>query len=478
MMHFRLDIICRLLIFALASGFILMFCASESSMLFPQYDYDYAVFKAIGQGWNEGLIPYKDMFDHKGPILYLIQLIGIKLYSGKTGIWILELICSVISFELIYKIGIALRSSKKLIWLTILICYLGLAAYVDGGNTVEEWSLPFQLVSVLLLIKCIYNDGNIKLMAFYLGLCFGAVAMIRINNNCTICGIVLGMSIYLSKEKRWKDFASSCITFICGAVCVIVPFIIYFYFNNAIDDFIYCNLTFNLLYKAVWVNEYGIANMAFRIISLSPCIILTLLSIIGVRMIAFPLRVCFIMIGVITFVVFITGASYLHYYIMVIPTIALSMLIVHDKGIVVKNLIFLLLAIPVTLRCYKLYDLRKENILQRCASADQYEKKELFDIPINDMARIYVYDDYYIGSKLTSQGRLPVGKFFFLQKQISNVDSALLIDMKNSFNRSDPKWIISTVPISEMVILNSMNGWSKIMTDSLNDKTYYIYNKL
>ena len=46
----------------------------------------------------EGKLPYRDLFDHKGPLLYLIQRVGIGLTPGSyIGVWILELISMMIS---------------------------------------------------------------------------------------------------------------------------------------------------------------------------------------------------------------------------------------------------------------------------------------------------------------------------------------------------------------------------------------------
>jgi len=37
---------------------------------------DSSVFISIGEAMHEGKIPYKDIFDHKGPLIYFINYIG------------------------------------------------------------------------------------------------------------------------------------------------------------------------------------------------------------------------------------------------------------------------------------------------------------------------------------------------------------------------------------------------------------------
>ena len=51
---------------------------------------DESVFIYIARMMRRGYVPYRDMFDHKGPYLFFFELIGDL--CGDTGIWILELI--------------------------------------------------------------------------------------------------------------------------------------------------------------------------------------------------------------------------------------------------------------------------------------------------------------------------------------------------------------------------------------------------
>lgn len=467
----------RLFIFVVGCSLVLLFYATHSSLLFPQYNYDYVVYRAMGMGWLDGLIPYKDIFDHKGPLVYLIQMLGIKLFPGKIGLWVLELIFSVFTFELLYRIGVALKVSNKLLWLSLLASFLGFAAYVDGGNTVEEWSLPFQLLSVLFLINCIYKKGNVRLLAFLIGLCFGAVAMIRINNNCIICGILLGMAISLSIEKRWKDLACSCVAFICGIVLVVAPLILYFFIHDALADFFYCNFIFNMLYKAVWENEYSITKLFFRLVRLSPCVILAIAAIVNRNRVPRSLSLSFFFIGVVTLLVFITGANYPHYYLMELPAIALSVMTTSTIHRIPKSLVFVLIISPLILRCYKLADSRKENIKYCTQSAGQYMEKGLLDIPKNDIDSIYVYDDFFICSKILNEGHLPIGKYFFLQNRLINVDSKIAYDINDSFIESKPKWIISSVCLSEVSVINTGDDWELAAIEPFSKKKYYIYKR-
>ena len=69
--------------------------ASTFFSVFPltkTYTYtDSSVFLYIGKMMQNGYVPYRDLFDHKGILLYFIQFLGNVITPGSfTGMWLLE----------------------------------------------------------------------------------------------------------------------------------------------------------------------------------------------------------------------------------------------------------------------------------------------------------------------------------------------------------------------------------------------------
>lgn len=52
---------------------------------------DSSVFKYVALVMSKGGMPYKDTFDHKGPVLYLLNLLGMQ-FGYMRGIWIVEFV--------------------------------------------------------------------------------------------------------------------------------------------------------------------------------------------------------------------------------------------------------------------------------------------------------------------------------------------------------------------------------------------------
>ena len=82
-----------LTILLIVSILTLLIC-SKNSPLYPYNDWvDGNAFFTMGKGMFNGKVPYKDLFEQKGPLLYLIYVIG-YLISHDTflGVYLLEVI--------------------------------------------------------------------------------------------------------------------------------------------------------------------------------------------------------------------------------------------------------------------------------------------------------------------------------------------------------------------------------------------------
>ena len=87
-------------LYCLLVSFIILMFTSKNSFLYPFNDWvDANAFFTMGKSMFQGVVPYKDLFEQKGLILYFIYGIG-SLISFKSfiGVFILE----VISFSIFF----------------------------------------------------------------------------------------------------------------------------------------------------------------------------------------------------------------------------------------------------------------------------------------------------------------------------------------------------------------------------------------
>jgi len=102
---------------------------------------DGPVFAYIGWAMHRGLIPYRDLWDHKGPLLYYLQFAGFSFSPNSTiGIGVLELIAFSIGFFLLYRVIASFAS--RLVSVAIAVFSVTFVLHFSGGgNMTESWSL-------------------------------------------------------------------------------------------------------------------------------------------------------------------------------------------------------------------------------------------------------------------------------------------------------------------------------------------------
>lgn len=81
---------------------------------------DSSVFLYIGKMMQKGLLPYKDLFDHKGILLYFIEYLGILISPNNlNGIWLLELFNMIITTWIMFKIASLYTNDRMVKYISI-----------------------------------------------------------------------------------------------------------------------------------------------------------------------------------------------------------------------------------------------------------------------------------------------------------------------------------------------------------------------
>lgn len=208
---------------------------------------DSSVFRYIGRMMAEGYVPYRDMFDHKGVLIYVINLIGTCFFLGGGGIWLLETVCVFLAVLICYKTA-RLFCSRGSAILVVLIVFALMYSYYDGGNFTEEWALPFQMAAMYIFLDYFRNQKITKLRLVVCGLSFACVFFLRVNLVSVWFVFCIMVLIRCIRKKDLKSLAGFLLYFILGAGLVTLPVMLYLGCNHALADFIYDYIIFNGMY--------------------------------------------------------------------------------------------------------------------------------------------------------------------------------------------------------------------------------------
>ena len=218
---------------------------------------DDCVFYYIGKAMTNGQMPYRDIFDHKGPTLHLFNWLGASI-AGRTGIWIIAMILMFVTFLFAYKACRNFTSPFASFFTIIAIAFIWVPSY-GPGNKVEEYAIPFIFIA-LYLFTCYFKNNYTfkKSQLFMLGFTFICVFMLRPNMVAlwlVFCLSIIAMEIY---KKRYENIFKYIGFFILGTLIYLIPVMTWIISTGTLKDFLYQFFTFNVLYTR---STTGVINL-------------------------------------------------------------------------------------------------------------------------------------------------------------------------------------------------------------------------
>lgn len=208
---------------------------------------DSGVFLYIGERILEGELPYRDAWDHKGPLIYYINALGQILRSdSRWGVWLLEVLAvygaALLSFKLMKRaFGELPAMFGSGLWL------LALPAVLSSGNLTEEYALPLQFAAVFFFWLNL-KDKHWR-WSVLIGLSLALSFLLRPNIVGVPAAILLYWALKLPRINRSQ--AVQQIILILAAFLGLV-FLVWGYFavNQAGPQMLDAVLTYNFAYSS------------------------------------------------------------------------------------------------------------------------------------------------------------------------------------------------------------------------------------
>lgn len=283
-----------------------------------QFYTDSGVFQYVAMEMQQGKMPYLDTFDHKGPLIYVINFLG-RMISQDFGLWLFEL--TAIAVALLYSYRIARLCVEPLPSLfAVGLLAFPLVGYLQAGNFSEEYALPLITISLYIFLEYFIAGNSRKRDVFWCGACFGGVLLLRPNMIAVwIAGCILVL-IDCIREKAYQQLLGFLGAFLLGTGVIVMPFVLWLYAAGALKAAIESYILFNMKYSGFGVSRAGLLG-AFEVVVLQ---YVPILSALGILLMAFDDRSeKFFMIALSwvlsVLLIVMPGKDYDHYGIILIP---------------------------------------------------------------------------------------------------------------------------------------------------------------
>lgn len=242
-----------LILFAISVLFVLFFSTTTSPLYLsnPYWHHgDSGIFQEMGLVIAHGGTPYVDVFDHKGPVLFFIQAIGLMI-NEFWGIFVLQCLSLFITLYVWYKTIRLFNRDFGFTIVGLLVALIFLFGYYQRGNMCEEWSLPLISIPIFVLVKHLFEGSEmLNRNWLWIGLCTGTVIFIRANNIAPILGFAIFAVLREIKESP-KMVVPHILCGLLGCVIVALFWILLFYLHygeEALSWMMYGTFLFNFEY--------------------------------------------------------------------------------------------------------------------------------------------------------------------------------------------------------------------------------------
>lgn len=230
----------RFLASCLFSYTILAIC-SKSSFLYPLNDWtDINCFFTLGRGILHGLTPYRDLYEQKGPLVYLLYA-GASLFSESSflGVYLLEGLSFSFFLYISGRIAEVLSGRKVLFWPSVAITALivPLSPAFSQGSSAEEFFLPVFASALLIALKRIHNDEPItNREGIALGLCTAAGLWTKYTFCGLFAGLALAVLIWYASTGKHRMLPKLIGCFLLGCAFLSLAVTGWFFFKGALPD--------------------------------------------------------------------------------------------------------------------------------------------------------------------------------------------------------------------------------------------------
>ena len=228
-----------IVVFIALTAFLTLFLNSKCSPLYPFNDWvDPNTMFTVGKGVLKGYVPYRDLFEQKGPLLIFLHTFGAAIsYRSFIGIWIFELINCFFFLYLSYKTAALFFGQKSAAVIPFLAAVIFSPYAFRTGDTGEEFALPLIAFALYIGFKSIKGNDLPTLKEFFLiGITSGAVFWMKY----TMLGFYIGWFIFFLvqaiHQKKLPHLLKGCGLIFCAVFLWGIPIFIYFLANHSLDS--------------------------------------------------------------------------------------------------------------------------------------------------------------------------------------------------------------------------------------------------
>lgn len=403
---------------------------------------DASIFEYFGYAMNHGEKMYLDLFDHKGPVIFLLNYLGYSL-GGPLGIKVLYLLALIVFFYIGYHISRLFTGIRNSL-IVLVITFIIFESFFEGGWGLEGYILPCLTYSLYIFLKDFLKDKVNKYEIILSGFSFAVVLFTKANMIGIWLIFSLLVTIKLIYQKQFSLFLKYITLFITGSALFIVPLCCFLWFQGSLKEMFYQSVVMNFIYS----KESGYLTVRemikwymnqVNVLQLNLMMVIAMIAVwkqYGIKILFYNGAFIFCLM-----LALISKRAYLHYLIVLIPLFIPYISVAINKFMNKSSLLyFLIFSIGLVFIYWGPIHEIKDRVTNRSIDYSVNEKEVANYIHQHTNEQDRIYSHRLNGIIYLYSERLSSTKFFFVP---SLKDETPIIDsFKESFEKNPPKYIV------------------------------------
>lgn len=232
-------------VLAIFTLIVMFFVSNDSPLSKISNHVDSAMFFMSGKAWVSGLIPYVDFSDSKGPLLWLIEMLGYWISpTDYHGVWVLSVIVVTFTFYFCWLTAMeVLRRPLLSLGVAMTMSLVYFTGYSFLETRAETWCNLPAIYGIYLVVKLIMargrGDGIVCISrGEAIGLGVAVMACLLIKWSIAAMMLSLCLSVLMLCWQSGLKLLKAIGWFFVGMAALALPLAIYLLANGAFGAFI------------------------------------------------------------------------------------------------------------------------------------------------------------------------------------------------------------------------------------------------
>ena len=235
----------------LAAAFICVTMVSKSSFLYVFHDgNDVNWFLTVGRGIVNGLVPYRDLFEQKGVLLYMLFALNYAICGNQLYvIYVIQVLCGAAFLYAGFCIIRLWAEYRAALFGTLLLAlvYFCCRAYWCGAGEAEEYCMPLVAYGAYVMLKSAKGGTPVTCaQAAVCGMFSSCIFWIKYSLLAFYFALAVCVFAECAASKRLKEGFACAAAFVGAFAAASLPWLVYFGVNGALGDmwrvYIYINI--------------------------------------------------------------------------------------------------------------------------------------------------------------------------------------------------------------------------------------------